>query len=619
LEFVRWIGHWSHEYRIEIDDKQAELPRSKFLKNVYDVVFFDKLDLKDGLRRLKKCDIEILAEDHVSAVVTFECVHSKIKTKKTLKAISEIHGVRSIRCKCIKRTSNNVAANIMNVRLALQEQTGLSGMDEIVCVCDTGLDSGDISDMHPDFQGKVVGIESYPITQSFDSYINNPGGDDGAADLDSGHGTHVAGSVLGNGSGSASLPDCSQTIIGIAPDAHLFFQAVEQKVDWKDPSDTQYYGQFVLAGIPDDPTILFQSAYDQGARIHSNSWGGGEPGAYDLHCEKLDEFVWNNKDFCVLVAAGNDGTDRDGSGRINPLSITSPGTAKNCITIGASETLRPEFSTSTYGNIWPDDYPVPPIAYNELASDPDRVVAFSSRGPTVDGRIKPDLVAPGTYILSTRSRFIASNNKAWGAYAPSNLYFYMSGTSMSTPLASGTVALLRQYLRQWVYISEPSAALIKSCLLVSAVKLEQTGAISAFPTIDQGYGLINLDGITTTPDNVNVYFFEETEGLATGEASEIVFQVLSSDIPLRISLAYTDYPGSALVNNLNLMLESPDGVLYVGNQLSVGDLTMDTKNNTEVMHIESPETGQWTIKVVASNVPYGPQEFALCYRGNVSE
>ena len=90
-----------------------------------------------------------------------------------------------------------------------------------------------------------------------------------------------------------------------------------------------------------------------GARIHSNSWGGGDPGAYDAQCEQLDRFVWQHKDMCVLVAAGNDGTDKDGDGVINPMSVTSPGTAKNCITVGASENERPEFDAETYGEWWP--------------------------------------------------------------------------------------------------------------------------------------------------------------------------------------------------------------------------------------------------------------------------
>ena len=194
--------------------------------------------------------------------------------------------------------------------------------------------------------------------------------------------------------------------------------------------------------------MLFADAYGQGARIHSNSWGGGDPGAYDEQCLALDQFVWDHKDFCVVVAAGNDGTDADGDGKINPMSVTSPGTAKNCITVGACENRRPEFNADTYGEWWPKDFPVAPFKGDPMADNPDQVVPFSSRGPTKDKRFKPDVVAPGTFVLSTRSTMIAPNNQAWAAFPASKLYFFMGGTSMATPLVSGAVALLREYLRK---------------------------------------------------------------------------------------------------------------------------------------------------------------------------
>ena len=108
---------------------------------------------------------------------------------------------------------------------------------------------------------------------------------------------------------------------------------------------------------------------------------------------------------------------------------------------------------------WPTNYPSPPIKEDPMTdSSGTDVVAFSSRGPTNDGRIKPDVVAPGTFILSTRSRFIAPNHTGWANFAPNKDYFFMGGTSMATPLVSGAIALIRQFLRTKRKIRRPSAA-----------------------------------------------------------------------------------------------------------------------------------------------------------------
>ena len=152
------------------------------------------------------------------------------------------------------------------------------------------------------------------------------------------------------------------------------------------------------------------------------------------------------------------------------MSIQSPATAKNTITVGASENKRPEFNYMTYGKRWPKHYPVSPFWSSPMANNPYQVAAFSSRGPTQDGRSKPDVVAPGTYILSTRSRAIPKEAKG---SIPGNLdYMYHTGTSMATPLVSGVCALLRQYFKEYYEdFRSPSAALIKAVLICGAVKL----------------------------------------------------------------------------------------------------------------------------------------------------
>jgi hypothetical protein len=421
LPFVRWVGHLSHRDRILIDDPKKALPRTRALRGAYIVEFFGKADMRKAASAIRKLGVEIVSKDENACLMTIHIDESTAKTRSLINALSAVHGVRVIRTRALKRTSNDVAGGILNTAKAWGATLQLSGKGEVVAVCDTGLDTGDTSTIHPDFTGRVLVMKSYPVTQSMSPWVHNVGDDDGVADLDSGHGTHVAGSVLGSGAASAAISG-QKLIRGMAYEADLVFQAVEQRVDWKNPADLYWIGPYTLAGIPDDLTELFQYAYNKGARIHSNSWGGGAAGEYDSQCWQLDEFVWKQKDFCVVVAAGNDGTDKDGDGEINPTSVTSPATAKNCITAGASESQRTDFNDETYGSWWAQDYPVAPYANAPMADNIDQIVAFSSRGPTLDGRTKPDVVAPGTFILSARSRNISYSEDGWAPFYPSRDY-----------------------------------------------------------------------------------------------------------------------------------------------------------------------------------------------------
>ena len=621
LPFVRWTGHLSHSDRVspsvmknarrKTSQTEAELPRGKVLPGLYEVEFFDSNSMKLATKSVKELGFKILDSDKSARLMILQNP-AGVSSAKRFRELSAIHGVRYVREHSLKRTSNDLAPRLMGA-----EQTpdlndlGLDGSGEIVAVCDTGLDTGEPVSIHADFKGRVASIMSYPIKSYYSPYINNPGGDDGAADYDSGHGTHVTGSVLGDGSESMGLSGTEGPIRGLAHKAKLVFQAVEQEMKWKNSDYYQSIGRYLLAGIPNDLKTLFADAYEKNARIHSNSWGGGDPGVYDSQSEQLDRFVWEHKDFCVLVAAGNDGTDKDGDGSINPMSVTSPGTAKNCICVGASENERPNFNNNQYGNWWPDDYPVAPYNSDPMADNPDDIVAFSSRGPTEDGRIRPDLVAPGTFILSTRSTMIAQNNMAWAAFPGSKKYFHMGGTSMATPLVAGAATLVRQHLRRNVKIANPSAALIKAALIAGARRLPNQTADDQLADNDQGFGRVNLQAVLAPDNPASVEFFDVNEGLDTGDVWSQDIIIGSAETPLRLVMCYSDYPGQRLVNNLNLILVSPDGNRHVGNLSAAADLTMDSTNNVEAIQVDRPVAGTWKIEVVASNVPEGAQDFAL--------
>jgi subtilisin family serine protease len=619
LPYVRWVGHLPHEERLasavraELAGAAPEsLPRTRLRSRAYTVEFFDRADIPPALPKLRKLGLKILVQEPKAALLVVETSERKTERQRQLKQLSTVHGVRKIRQRAVKRPSNNVATGLMGTAVSTASPgLGLSGKGEIVGICDTGLDSGDPKSIHPDFSGRVASIKSYPITSDFAPDITNPGGDDGPADVDSGHGTHTSGSIFGSGASSTAIPGLGAPIRGLAHEARLVFQAVEQEVKWKSAADRKNYGRYLLAGIPLDLKTLFSDAYAKGARIHSNSWGGGDPGSYDDQCRALDQFVWDHKDFCVVAASGNDGTDSDRDGHVNPMSVSSPATAKNCITVGACENRRPHFNKETYGEWWPRDFPVPPYRGDPMANDPNEVVPFSSRGPTKDKRFKPDVVAPGTFVLSTRSTMIAPNNMAWAAFPQSRLYFYMGGTSMATPLVSGAVALLREYLRKEKHIAKPSAALLKAALIAGATRLAGYGPPGAVVDNEQGYGRVNLDGVIAPQSPASSRFVDARTGLRTGQLESLELTVKSDGSPLRVVLAYSDRPGPSLVNNLNLVVTAPDGHTFVGNQRRNGSPTVDTTNNVELVHVPKPSAGAWRVDVVGSNVPQGPQDYAL--------
>jgi serine protease AprX len=618
LPVVRWAGHLPHGARVSFVDPNAPpLPRTKLLPSTVNVEFFTPREARAARSEIRKLGLRIASADPQAGLLVVELPDGTAASQRRLiESLSQVHGVRMVRRKALNRISNDIALGLMKASAsALGRATNVDAASEIIGICDTGFDVGTTNPVHPDFAGRVKSVVSYPISPDFSQYIRNAGNDDGAADLDSGHGTHVAGSVLGDGAASAALGG-QAPVRGIAHKARLVFQSIEQALDWRNPADLQRYGRYLLAGIPTDISTIFQDAYSKRARIHSNSWGGGEPGAYDSQCRQLDEFVWNHPTMCILFSAGNDGTDSDGNGQINLGSVTSPGTAKNCITVGATENLRHAFDNETYGAWWPSDYPARPYKNAAMGDDPDQVVAFSSRGPTADGRVKPEVVAPGTWILSTKSTMLSTTANGWRRFPQSAKYFYMGGTSMATPLTAGAVAAIRQYVRRECRIASPSAALMKAVVIVGAARLPNTAPAGAVVDNHQGFGRVDLSRVVKAPAGTKLWL-RQNETVITGEGRRRTITVKTAGSPLRIVLAYSDYPGATLVNNLNLIVTTPDGTTLVGNQPAGGALTLDTANNVEVVQVANATAGSWAIEVVGSNVPRGPQPYALVALGTL--
>ena len=501
-----------------------------------------------------------------------------------LTAIAAIDQVRHIEPVEQKQLWNNVARRLIGVD-HVQQAGKFEGAGQIIAVCDTGFDTGDPLDLPTAFAGRVLKLVA----------LGRPT----ASDPD-GHGTHVCGSVLGDGTSPAY-----GRIRGTAPKAKLIMQSV-----------LDAGGD--LGGLPDDLYQVLQPAYSDGARVHSNSWGDTN-NAYTQESHDVDSFVWSNRDLVIVIAAGNCGVDKNADGVIDLHSVGSPATARNCITVGASESSRPDYAyvdgsrrVFTYGDGWPKDYPVAPINNDKLANSDLGLAAFSGRGPTKDGQIKPDLVAPGTGILSTRSRAVGVGT-GWGLSDDPD-YFFEGGTSMATPLVAGCAAVVREYLLS-KGLERPSAALVKAMLINGADSLpgqytpSETGSV---PNAHQGFGRVNLAG-TIIDAGLQVFrYWDEATVLDTGEEKQVQLTLAAPARLVKVTLVWSDAPGETLQNDLDLTVVA-GGVTGLGNAAS-GSSVPDRKNNVEQVELTGVPAGTVTIKVKAFRAAIDAQSFALVVR-----
>ncbi|CAM9375513.1 unnamed protein product, partial [Sphacelaria rigidula] len=194
--------------------------------------------------------------------------------------------------------------------------------------------------------------------------------------------------------------------------------------------DVSFDGQGVWASVA--VNALWEATEDTGCMLHSNSWGSDSYCTTTFEGTQYDQYMYENPEHLLLFAAGNDGDLIYESERAGICTIGSQGLSKNVLTVGASSSgitrlTRTDANRFFYG-----------FGSTLEFADIDTVAAFSSYGGTADGRVKPDVVAPGDQVLSAGSD--GTDDHSCQLYAT-------QGTSMSCPIVAGAAAMIRQYFK----------------------------------------------------------------------------------------------------------------------------------------------------------------------------
>ena len=489
--------------------------------------------------------------------------------------------------------------------------------DFAVDITDEGLDNGAIPAAHPDFRALGTGASRV-------AYMSDYTSDPDARDC-GGHGTNVASIATGYNT-TSSAPEWEDASnynhgLGVAP----FAQVGASKIFTCNSTMSTTW----------TPETLVAAAYAGGARISNNSWGSKQVlsfGDYSPVSAAYDRLVRDarpgvgadggNQEMIEVFAAGNFGDDVAGGSNEGFGTVSAEGSAKNVITVGASENVR---QSGTDG-----------CGVGNAGADRARdIIDFSSRGPTDDGRLKPDLVAPGTHVTGAAPQHPGYDDAEVcdRFFTGTTWYSLVSGTSQAAPQVSGAAALVRDwYRRTQVGEPAPSPALTKALLVNTATDLAggdsgKGGTIAAGPGPDQGWGRVNVgNAFDSTAREYRDQLAADILG-TTGQSRVRAYSVPDPSRPVKVTLAWTDAPGpttgNPVVNNLDLVVDA-GGRTYKGN-VFVGAFsrtggTADPRNNVESIYLPAGTATQIgvTVKgtaIAGDGVPsvgdFTDQDFAL--------
>ena len=476
-----------------------------------------------------------------------------------LLALSREDGVQYVEPPLPKFSTLNAENRVTTQVATLQAPPyGLNGTGVTAMV----YDGGTVRATHQDFGGRSTNSDT---------------------DAVSSHATHVSGTVAGNGAASAGNNR------GMAPNALLVNYGFEQ------PGGLQ---QGFLYTDPGDFAADYTDAFNaRGADIANNSIGtntapNGFPctweGDYGLMSNLIDAAVrgsmtggapiriaWaNGNERQVSTCLGVDGFE-------SPFHSTAPpACAKNHVAVGA-------------------------VTENGL-----QPATFTSFGPSDDGRIKPDISAPGVNVLSTTS----SSDTA---------YATLSGTSMASPTVCGIGALMLQDFRA-NYPGSPDFRNSTFKMWLAHTAADQLDAVDdRGPDYRYGYGVVRAQAAVELERSGN--WIERNPGLSQGETYSFFLLVPAGSTEARVTLVWDDAPSApvalgALVNDLELRVFNSSGTRFYPWTLNPGPTgldapavrtTEDHRNNIEQVVIDSPAAGVYRVDIVGHSVPQGPQSFSV--------
>lgn len=572
----------------------------------------------------------------------------------------------------------------------------INGTGQTIGIIDSGVDMASCFFYDPNFQADTLDLTAHKV--SF--YQTNSANNYGDATDGTGHGTFVAGLAVGAVNDQTALFTSAEvteanTFNGVAPGAKLYV------------SDAMVGRQSSLSvDFSTLASNYFDPMFNNGVRIAVIPWGSqinlaGNKAYYSSQDNVFDTYLATHPEFLVVASAGNNGLG--GNGRID-----SPASAKNTLAVGGSLGAHNSFLFTDYVPNLADVAQAEYVAYctigdvslyysevfcTVMGQDtpctsfqsvlcagqfdgtpsgccglpyfapiccPSVVINFwaasralysqdsgypqSSRGPTYDGRIKPEVVAPAQRLFSANYSGLGADAAPYCGVWSDTPYTGQAvtvseGTSGAAGVVAGAAALVRQWMINGYYpvgvpnipesipITSPSAALVKAALINSGESLFQidhngASAWQAIPNLAyeiQGFGRVNLKNtLSVDPSVKNLVLLDNQVILYTNHTLRYCIRVNDGSTYIRITAVWTDPPASigagvANVNNVDLVLVRDDGHEFRANKKT----QFDSVNNVEDIYAPALTGRFYTIAIHGTYIPQGPQPVAIAISGDL--